>query len=641
LNQAQTITNSELANSILENIGALVLVSDGSGSVIYCSPSILKLLAVTNSEVLGTGWWDLTRLDTNSRQKEIDTIKKTIQGEIPLNRAPYVKKINDKHGNEYWIQWQDSTGPGNTLIGVGQNITDQYHAQKLIEEQRLQLKRLSLVAEKTNNIILILDNTGNVEWVSESFERLNKISLAELVAAKGPNILTISNNPRISELLQRVITEKISLSYESKNTKISEEVWEFSTMSPVLNDQGELTNIIIIDSDITSKKKMEAELEKLSIIASKTDNAVLIADTDCTIEWINEGLLNMYSKNISSIKQIYGKSFIELSSNPNIKNLVDQCRTSKHSVSYEAESTNAEGKAFWVQSTMTPILDENREISKFIIIDTDISARKESEEMIREKNKDITDSINYAQRIQHALLPDEQKICDLLPESFVLFLPRDIVSGDFYFIENIKMNSGISLTGFSVGDCTGHGVPGAFLSMMGTSFLKQSLVEKTVNSPAEALEFVSNRLNNILFHQNNSAIIKDGIDIGFCVLNPATLEMYFAGAGRPLVIVGNEGLREIDGNKRAVGFSENMNAFTNHSVKLNKGDYVYLFSDGYNDQFGGPKGKKFKYKQLKALLLSLKGKPMSEQKETLLNTFMDWKGNLAQVDDVCIMGVRV
>ncbi|MEW6469267.1 MAG: two-component regulator propeller domain-containing protein [Bacteroidota bacterium] len=388
-------------------------------------------------------------------------------------------------------------------------------------------------------------------------------------------------------------------------------------------------------------EEINRELEKLSLVASKTDNAVLIADPEGIIEWTNEGLKRMHSKKITSPANIYGKSLLELSSNPEIAKVLEKSKKQKISVSYEAESTNSEGRNFWVQSTLTPILDEKGDVSKIVIIDSDITARKEAEEIIREKNKDITDSINYALRIQQALLPDEAKINTFLEDSFILFRPRDIVSGDFYFVEGIQSNEDVSLTGFAVGDCTGHGVPGAFMSMIGTSFLKQSLSEHSVNSPAEALDFVSRKINELLRHNDEKGAIRDGMDISFCVLDPRSNTFHFAGANRSVVIVDRKGLREIKGDSRTVGYSEEMKPFANHAMQLQKGDCVYLFTDGYADQFGGPKGKKFKHRKLLEKIASVAHLPMPEQKRALEQTFDDWKGNLAQVDDVCLMGVRV
>jgi len=641
MNQGPSISSAALANTILANVSALILVADQTGSIIYCSPSILKLLQVSEQEVLGTGWWNITRLDGAARDKEVETIKKLIRKEKPINGKPYTKRILDQAGNEYWIQWQDSLGPDSTFIGVGQNITEQYLSQQLLDEQRLELKRLSLVAQNTDNIILILDKNGDVEWISESFKRLNSVNLEQLIQSRGTNIRNISNNPQIAAIMDRVINEKISLTYESKNIYINEEMWEFSTISPVLDANGEVTNIIIIDSDVTSQKLLERELERLSIVASKTDNAVVIADPKGIIEWANEGLLKMHSKNISDPRSIIGKSLSELSSNTDLKRIIANSRDQKSSFIYESESTNEDGQKFWVQSTLTPILDNGGNVSHLVIIDADITARKVAESIISEKNKDITDSINYAVRIQNALLPGKKKFLTLLPDSFLLFRPRDIVSGDFYFVESIRMNDGVILTGFAVGDCTGHGVPGAFMSMIATSFLKQSLSEKSVNSPADALEFLSTKLSLMLHQHSEYGEIRDGLDLAFCVLNNSTNELYFSGAHRPLVVVRGGVMEEIRGTNRAVGYSVNNEPFVNHIVQLSKGDCIYLFSDGYADQFGGPQGKKFKHTRLKELLLANTAMPIQDQKKKLEEAFDQWKGNLEQLDDVCVVGIRV
>lgn len=393
----------------------------------------------------------------------------------------------------------------------------------------------------------------------------------------------------------------------------------------------------------TSKiiEEKNKELERLSIVARETKNVILIMDADGKLEWVNQSFEKLNAITLPELKKLKGETIFEISNNPNIRKIVDESIREKKPVTYESLNRTRDGKTVWESSTLTPIFDSACKLKNLIIIDSDITDRKFAEEIIREKNKNITDSINYAVRIQQALLPDHQKIKLLLPESFVLFKPRDIVSGDFYFIEPIRMNDGTILAGFAAGDCTGHGVPGAFMSMLGTSFLKQSLSEKSVNNPAEALDFVSKKINDILTHHDELGMIRDGMDIAFCVLNPSSLGMYAAGAERPVIIIGKDGLREIKGDKRPVGYSETNEPFTNHTVKLEKGDCVYLFSDGYSDQFGGPKGKKFKYKRLQETLLANCKKTMAEQKKILDNIFEEWKGNLEQVDDVCVMGVRV
>ena len=295
---------------------------------------------------------------------------------------------------------------------------------------------------------------------------------------------------------------------------------------------------------------------------------------------------------------------------------------------------------------------------------------KQSQELIQ-KNKDITDSINYAKRIQQAILPDDEHVKEILPESFLIYKPKDIVSGDFYFIEPIRTNDGIKLTGVVVADSTGHGVPGALISVLGSSLLKQSLTEESVNSPAEALDFLNTKIG-ISLRQRANIEIKDGMDIAYCVLNFKTLQLSYAGAYNPLWIIKknktkeienpqNEALKEqnhqddnitqpenkkfclieIKADKQPIGYSEFPKPFTNHQIQLEKGDTFYIFSDGFADQFGGPLGKKFKTGQFKELLISIQEESMEKQKQIIMDRFTQWKGNQEQVDDVCVVGVRV
>jgi len=400
------------------------------------------------------------------------------------------------------------------------------------------------------------------------------------------------------------------------------------------------------------KRKIEEfnrELEKLSLVASKTENSVIIADENGVIEWINEGFEKMH-KSEDSYKNYYGKTLVETSSNEKLKEIIKTSVSEKKSMIYESFNTNRDGRKFYVQSTLTPIFDDHGRLKKIIVIDSDITERKKSEEIIRIKNKDITDSINYALRIQQAMLPEHTEVENILPESFVYFQPKDIVSGDFYFIEPIRTNDGQVLAGFAVGDCTGHGVPGAFMSIIGNNYLRMSLTDKSVNTPADALGYVSEKIYYTFSKKNEKRVIRDGMDISFCVLNNNSRQLYFSGANRPLLVVAKNGVKEIKGDAQPVGFQDNPKPFTNHSLQLEKGDMIYLFSDGYADQFGGPEGKKFKFSRFRELLVSIAEKSLEEQKTIIHHTFEEWKSwpskngethEVEQLDDICILGVRI
>ena len=268
--------------------------------------------------------------------------------------------------------------------------------------------------------------------------------------------------------------------------------------------------------------------------------------------------------------------------------------------------------------------------------------------IIEEKNKEITDSINYAKRIQSGILPSENEVANNLGDCFVLYKPKDIVSGDFYWCENITSNSGKKLTVVAAVDCTGHGVPGAFMSMLGNTLLNQTIKNADVNSPADVLNFLNHELPKNLKSSGEEATIRDGMDMSLCTIDFDTQKLFFAGANNPLWIIrkgGNENaeLIEIKADKQPISAGNDMEKypFTNKELSLLKGDTIYLFTDGYADQFGGPKGKKFKYNQLKELLLSIDNECMQDRKKTLNKTFEDWRGECEQVDDVLLIGIRI
>jgi len=244
---------------------------------------------------------------------------------------------------------------------------------------------------------------------------------------------------------------------------------------------------------------------------------------------------------------------------------------------------------------------------------------------------DLTDSINYAKRIQAAVLPSDKTIKSYLKDSFVIYLPKDIVAGDFYWIEENEDN-----ILFAAADCTGHGVPGAMVSVFGNNALNRSVREFGLTLPGEILS--KSREIMISEFEKSDEEVKDGMDIALCNLNKNKL--YFSGAYNPLWIVRDGKLLEFKGDNQPIGRFRNSAPFNTHEINLIKGDLIYLFSDGYSDQFGGERGKKFKIINFKKLILSISKKPIEEQKKILLDTFYSWKGDFEQIDDICIIGMR-
>ena len=255
-------------------------------------------------------------------------------------------------------------------------------------------------------------------------------------------------------------------------------------------------------------------------------------------------------------------------------------------------------------------------------------------EELRAQKLDITDSINYAKRIQKAVLKSRVSAKDLLPNSFFFYKPKDIISGDFYLAEKVG-----DIIILAVADCTGHGVPGGIISMICHSSIKRSIRRVGLQNAAKILD--ETRTIIIETFDGSKEEIKDGMDIALCILNIKTNELQFAGANINLYYVKNEKLHIVKPDKQPVGKHIQMLPFTNHKIHLAKGNSIYMFTDGFSDQFGGMDGKKFKQKQLSELILSNYTLDLKTQGQIIENTFETWKNKYPQVDDVCIIGVRL
>lgn len=267
--------------------------------------------------------------------------------------------------------------------------------------------------------------------------------------------------------------------------------------------------------------------------------------------------------------------------------------------------------------------------------------KQRTAEIERQKNEivaqkqEIMDSIHYAQRIQSAILPSENVVKKVLPENFIMFLPRDIVSGDFYW-----MTQRDELSIFAAADCTGHGVPGAFMSMLGVSFLNEIISKYGRLEASEMLNHLRELIMMTLSQKESES--KDGMDIALCILNNKTKELQFAGAFNPLFLIRNGELIEIKGDRMPIGIYGGMEKdFTNHKMQVRKGDCLYIFSDGFPDQIGGEKGKKYLSKKFKQFLVENHALPMKEQHKVLHDRITEWMGNYQQVDDILLIGIRI
>jgi serine phosphatase RsbU (regulator of sigma subunit) len=268
----------------------------------------------------------------------------------------------------------------------------------------------------------------------------------------------------------------------------------------------------------------------------------------------------------------------------------------------------------------------------FVIISKQKEEVHRQKEIIEEHQKETIDSINYAKRIQYALLAHDDLLKKNLLEYFVLFKPKDIVSGDFYWATEHSNKFYLAIC-----DCTGHGVPGAFMSLLNIGFLSEAIKEKNIEKPNEVFNYVRARLIESISNDGH----QDGMDGILLCIDKATSQTTYAAANNEPILISDNNIIELPKDKMPVGKGEKTESFTLFTINANKGDTLYLYTDGYADQFGGPKGKKFKYKQLNELLLSINNKSMEYQKKELNSVIENWKGDLEQVDDILIIGLKI
>ena len=251
--------------------------------------------------------------------------------------------------------------------------------------------------------------------------------------------------------------------------------------------------------------------------------------------------------------------------------------------------------------------------------------------LLQSRNKDVTDSINYAKRIQYAILPNEDNIYRSIPLSFIFYQPRDIVSGDFFWFHEIDRDNYILVCA----DCTGHGVPGALMTVIGSNLLNQTVIDNKITEPAQVLLELDKLINMTLKQQkDHEHYVQDGMDLALLKVDKLRKEFTFTSAKRPAIFIRDKQIQEFKGSKFSLGgMVEGKKVFEEIKINYREDDVIYFFTDGYTDQFGGPKGKKFSSKRLREILLTNHRLHMAEQKEKLLSTIETWKERLEQVDD--------
>lgn len=528
------------------------------------------------------------------------------------------------------------------------NVKVNENTKKLFNEIKKSQERTQVLLENASEIINIYDEEGKIKYASPSVKRILGVDPNELIGVAEVDRV----HPKGKETVEQVFKDLL----ENPNHPITEQysytkpdgtrIWVESTGRNLVENPA-IGGILFNTIDITERRKAEQEQReraKMQALSENSPDIILRLDRQLVVSYVNPIIEEFTGL---SPYDVLGKSIEELEISDQIKadwkNFHKEAFEENKKVATEMTFMTHEENELFMEVNAIPEADADGVLESVLIVLHDITEAKRAELKIKEANQKVQDSINYALRIQNSILPKEIVLTDVFPNSFMIFIPKDVVSGDFPFM--VQKGDYVY---YAAMDCTGHGVPGALLSVIGSMILNQVLIHGAYPTASELLdELHASVVKTLRQGEEGGENERDGMDAGMCRVNMKTGELMFSGAHRPLYIVRNnqqpdEDLEQIKGDKYPIGGVQyaGREKFENFVTQLNKGDRIYVCSDGYPDQFGGPKDKKIGPKKIRKMLVEYKDLPMSEVKTKLYDFLKEWQGEQRQMDDVLFIGVE-
>lgn len=521
------------------------------------------------------------------------------------------------------------------LKRTNQRLEDQ------IEEVNRTQNRMQLLLENASEVIAIYEKEGTIRYISPSVEKILGYTQNDLIGINDKVHVSPEGIDNFEGMFHQVIDnpfESVTIQYEYIK-KDGETIWLEATVTNLLSDPA-IQGIILNSRDITERRRAEREermKSKMQALSENSPDLITRFTQEGEVFYINPMIENYTGQKPSAL---LNKKLDEIPVEDLIRqewiDLLKLVEEKKDKVNKEMDFPSIIG-ARVMQVNAIPEYDEENVLESILMVSHDITERKQIEIEMQSKNRKISESINYAKRIQGAILPNNAVIRQLLPDSFILYKARDVVSGDFPWFTNVG-----DTIYFAAVDCTGHGVPGALISLIGYFLLNDIVKGRKVSDPGEILDYLDRGVTKTLRQDTGDSKTKDGMDIALCKIDLNNGKVSYAGAHRPLYYMHGTELEEIKGNKFPIGGGvyKNQTKFTCTTIDVKKGDSIFFCSDGFPDQFGGPDNRKYGPKRLRDAITKYNKKPMTEIYNIIDKDWTEWKGDQKQTDDVLLIGVR-
>lgn len=634
---------------LIKNSLECICASDETGFIFEFNPAAEQVFGYSKSEIQLLGAAEMF-----ATQEEFERVVGVLQ-----ERGKYFGEVVNKRKNgEIFVSYLsanrifDDNGKEIGTMGVSRDISKEKELVREVERSQKEksgllseIEELSQIATSITNGIVITDVEGRIKWCNHGFSRMSGYELDELKGHYPSEIIRVphfyqddfrkitANGPNFNEAIQ-----------VPHYTKEGDLYWILVESTPVYNAEGQLTQIIEVCTEITAQKRaeialVESEQNFRKISETISDAFYLYNIFEQEYEYMSPKCFEILGVPDNFFYE--GKSFSDVI-HPEDKHILKRSFVGlKNKMAFDIEyRILVNGEIRWIHERGYPIEDADGKVIKTSGVCADITDEKYTRELVERQNVDIQESISYARLIQEATLTEVEEMKEVFPESFVLFRPKGELSGDFYMTDLIKTNSGREMKSVIVADCTGHGVPGAILSILCNSLVKQTFTNPQVNTPGQALDTVRSQLIK-LFKTKVSDQMRDGMDIGFGLVDEQLRRIYFSGANMSCLVARGNGILEITGDRQHVGYNTDLYPFTDHTFSYEPNDTVYLFTDGFVDQFGGDKNKRYMSRRLYDFIGEVSHLSMKEQEEKFKNEFESWKGLNEQTDDMTFLAVRL